>query len=209
MVTDEQSLIRLGGRALAGGGVLLVVGTVLHPSQETPASILELEAQLVGSHAVSIVAYLLILLGLPILYSAELRRLGRLGSTGFLIAWIGTALLAISSQFGFIAPPLVATTPDALDHILLYPPVVVFNGLAATSFMGGYVTLGIAVSRSSTFSRWSGLLLALGAPMHLIGFGVAQLAAPALWFVAVLGAAFLGAGLAMCGSRIAGRIAAP
>ncbi len=208
MVVDEQDVIRRGGRALAAGGVLFVVATVVHPSQETPASILEMEAQLVGSHAVYIVAYLLILLGLPVLYGAGLRRIGRLGSTGFLGAWIGTALLAISSQFGFIAPPLAATTPVALDHVIMYPPVVVFNGLAAIAFMGGYVTLGIAISRSSTFSGRPGVLVGVGAPIHLIGFGVAQLAAPALWFVAVLGAAALGAGLALCGAQIGGRTVA-
>lgn len=208
MVADEQNLIRRGGWALAAGGVLHVVATVLHPSQETPASILEMEAQLVGSHALSVVASLLILLGLPVLYSAELRRVGRLGSAGFLSAWLGTALLAISSQFGFIAPPLAATAPATLDHVLMYPPVVAFNGVAAIAFMGGFVTLGIALSKSRTFSGWSGVLVAVGAPMHLVGAGVAQLAAPGLWFVAVVGAAALGAGLALCGSRMARRIAA-
>ena len=104
MVDDDPDLIGRGGWALAAGGVLFVVATVLHPSQETPASILAMEARLVGSHAVNVVASLLLLLGLPVLYSAELRRVGRLGSVGFLGAWPGTALLTISSQFGFIAP---------------------------------------------------------------------------------------------------------
>ncbi|HUH08310.1 MAG TPA: hypothetical protein VML96_10970 [Egibacteraceae bacterium] len=203
-MADEQHLIRGGGRALVAGGVLFAVATVLHPSQETPASILDKEVQLVGSHAIYIVACLLILLGLPVLYGFDLRRVGRLGSTGFLVAWIGTALLAISSQFGFIAPALAATAPVTLDRVIAYPPVVVFNGIAAVAFMAGYVMLGMALSRSSAFSGWPGLLVGVGAPAHLIAAGVAQLAAPGLWFLAVLGAAALGAGLAWCGSRMAG-----
>ena len=208
MVADEQDVIRGGGKALAFGGVLFVVATVLHPSQETPARILELEARLVASHAVYIVASLLILLGLPGLYLAELRRTGRLGSIGFLVAWLGTALLAISSQFGFLAPPLAATAPAILDHLNMYPPVVVFNAIAAVAFMGGYAVLGIVFSRSPVFSGWSGLLVGLGAPAYLIGAGIALVAAPRLWPIAVVGAAALGAGLALCGNRI-GRRAAP
>ena len=80
MPASEQDLTRWGGRALVAGGVLLVVGTVLHPSQETPTTILEMEARLVGSHAVSVVAYLLILLGLPVMYGAAL---------GAGLAWCG------------------------------------------------------------------------------------------------------------------------
>jgi hypothetical protein len=35
-----------------------------------------------------------------------------------------------------------------------------------------------------------------------MGFGIALLAAPALWFLPVLGSLALGAGLARCGSRM-------
>lgn len=164
-------------------------------------TILQTEARLVGSHAVYIVSYLLILLGLPALYGAQWRRLGRLGLTGFLVAFAGTALLAISSQFGFIAPVLAAEAFVTLDAIISYLPLW-FNGVAGLGFIAGYVILGIAVARSEGFFRWSGLLVAVGAPAHLVGFGIALLAAPALWFVAVLGSLALGVGLAWCGYRL-------
>jgi hypothetical protein len=189
---------------LAAGGLLLVVATVLHPSQETPVTILETEVRLVSSHAVGVVSYVLILLGLPALYGAESQRMGRLGLTGFLMTFAGTALLAISSMFGFLAPVLAAQAPATIDEIGLYLPVVVFNGFAAVGFMTGFVILGmaVAVARSRVFPRWSGILMAVGAPTYLVGFGIALLGSPAFWFVAILGSLALGLGLAWSGYRM-------
>ncbi|MBA3360220.1 MAG: hypothetical protein H0T94_01890 [Acidimicrobiia bacterium] len=100
----SAGLVRGVGMALAAGGLLFAVATLLHPSQETPVTILETEARLVGSHAVYVVSYVLILLGLPALYGTESQRMGRLGLIGFLVTFAGTTLVAVSSQFGFIAP---------------------------------------------------------------------------------------------------------
>jgi len=158
--------------------------------------------RLVGSHAVYVVSYVLALLGLPAHYSAESQRMGKLGLIGFLMALTGTTLLAISSMFGFIAPVLAGEAPETLDAISLYLPVVVFNGFAAVGFMTGFVILGIAMARSKVFPRWSGILMEVGAPSYLVGFGIAQLASSAFWFVAVLGSLFLGSGLAWSGYRM-------
>lgn len=187
---------------MAAGGLLLVVATLLHPSQETPVTILETEVRLVSSHAVGVVSYVLVLLGLPALYGAESQRMGRLGLTGFLMTFVGTALLAISSMFGFLAPVLAAEAPATIDDISLYLPVVGFNGFAAVGFIAGFVILGIAVARSRAFPRWSGIFMAVGAPSYLVGFGIALLASPAFWFVAVLGSLLLGSGLAWSGYRM-------
>lgn len=145
---------------------------------------------------------MLILLGLPALYLSESQRMAPLGLIGVLVAFAGTALLAISSMFGFFAPVLAAKAPATLDAIAGYPPVVIFNGLAAVGFMSGFVILGIAVAKSGAFPRWSGILIAVGAPSHLLGFGIAQLGSPALSFVAILGSLLLGSGLAWCGFRM-------
>ncbi len=196
------ALVRGAGMVLAAGGLLLVVATLLHPSQETPVTILETEVRLVGSHAVSVVSNVLVLLGLPALYGAESQRMGRLGLTGFLMAFAGTALLAISSMFGFFAPVLAAEAPRTLDAINVYLPVVVLNGLAGVGFIAGFVILGVAVARSSVFPRWSGILVAVGAPLFLVGAAIALLVSPAFWFVAILGSLALGSGLAWFGSRM-------
>ena len=89
-----------------------------------------------------------------------------------------------------------------LDSISQYLPVVVVNGLAAILFMIGYVLFGVAMIRTVTLPRWAGVLVAVGAPAHLLGFGIAQLVSTAAWPIAILGSASLGAGLAWPGYRL-------
>jgi hypothetical protein len=47
--------------------------------------------------------------------------------------------------------------------------------------------------------RLVAVLVALGAPAHLLGFGIAQLVTTAAWPIAILGSACLGAGLGWAG----------
>ena len=194
--------VHWSGMSLLIGGSLFVLATLLHPSEETPRTILQTEPRLIGSHAVYIASYLLILLGLPALYGMLSGGSVITARIGYLATFVGTALLAISSQFGFIAPVLAADAPAAIEEITLYWPVVFFNAVAVITFIVGYVALGMAVSASSFFARWSGYSMAIGAPLHLVGFGISQLGTPALWFVSILGSIALGAGLAGCGYRM-------
>ena len=84
----------------------------------------------------------------------------------------------------------------------LYPPVAGLNGLAAIAFMVGYALLGIAMTRTPTLPRLSGIFVAAGGPAYLLGAGIALIVSPAVWPVAVLGSASLGAGLAWPGYRL-------
>jgi hypothetical protein len=56
--------------------------------------------------------------------------------------------------------------------------------------------------RSPSLPRLAGILVAVGAPAHLVGFGLAQLVSPTLWPIAVAGSIGLGAGLAWPGYRL-------
>jgi hypothetical protein len=128
--------------------------------------------------------------------------MGRLGLVGFLTAFSGTYLIAVTGNFGFLAPVLAKRSPAVLDSINQYSPVVIINGLAAILFMIGYVLFGVAMIRTSTLPRWSGVLVAVGAPAHLLGFGIAQLVTTGAWPVAILGSVSLGAGLGWAGYRL-------
>jgi hypothetical protein len=204
--TDENwtsaRLISWAGLALVAGGVLQLVATLLHPSHETVATIIASEATLVAAHTLYTLSYLLLLLGLPGLYVAQRGQMGRLGVAGFLGAFVGTYLIAVTGNFGFLAPVLAKEAPAVLDSINQYQPVIAVNGLAAVTFIIGYAVFGIAMIRTATIPRLSGMLVAVGGPVHLLGFGVAQLVSPALWPIAVLGSASLGAGLAWPGYRL-------
>ena len=195
-------LLRGSGLALIAAGGLTVVATLLHPSIETAATITASEGRLVAAHVAYTLCWLLVLLGLPGLYAAQRGRMGRLGLAGFLTAFSGTFLIAVTGNFGFLAPVLAKDSPAVLDAINQYPPVVGINGLAAVAFMTGYVLFGIAMARTPSLPRLAGILLAVGAPTHLLGFGVAQLVSPSLWPIAVVGSVILGAGLAWLGYRL-------
>ena len=190
------------GIALVAAGVSQVVATLLHPSHETAETIIAAEVRLVAAHVLYTLSWLLVLLGLPGLYVVQSSRLGRLGRAGFLLAFVGTYLIAVTGNFGFLAPVLARQAPAVIDAISQYPPVVAVNGLAAMTFMVGYALFGIAIIRTAALPRLSGILLAVGGPIHLLGFGLAQLVSPSLWLVAVVGSLCLGAGLMWPGYRL-------
>jgi hypothetical protein len=128
--------------------------------------------------------------------------MGRLGLAGFLLAFMGTTLIAVSGNFGFIAPVLAAESPATIDAINLYLPVVALNGVAFAGFVVGFVLFGLAMAKTATLSRSSGILVAVGAPSQVVGFALAQTVSPALWIVAILGSVALGAGLAWSGYQM-------
>jgi hypothetical protein len=196
------ALRRWSGLALVAGGLLLAVATALHPSRETPATILQAEVRLVAAHVLFTLSSLLVLLGLPGLYGAESVRMGRLGLVGFLLAFMGTTLIAVSGNFGFLAPVLAAESPATIDAINLYLPVVALNGVAFGGFVVGFVLFGIAMAKTATLPRASGLLVAVGAPCQVFGFALGQIVSPALWSVAIFGSVALGAGLAWPGYQL-------
>src|SRR4051794_21593042 len=147
------------GVALIAAAVLMVVATLLHPSRETATTIVAAEPRLVAAHVVYTLAWLLVLLGLPGLYADQRGGMGRLGLAGFLTAFSGTYLIAVTGNFGFLAPVLARQSPAVLDSINRYSPVVIINGLAAILFMIGYVLFGIAMIKAATLPRWSGVLV--------------------------------------------------
>jgi hypothetical protein len=196
------ALRRWSGLALVAGGLSMAVATALHPSQETTATILGAEGRLVAAHVLFTLSSLLVLLGLSGLYGTESVRMGRLGLAGFLLAFMGTTLVAVSGNFGFLAPVLAAESPATIDAINAYLPVVALNAVAFGGFVVGFILFGMAMAKTATLPRSSGLLIAVGAPSQVFGFALAQTVSPAWWTVAILGSVALGAGLAWPGYQL-------
>jgi hypothetical protein len=196
------ALRRWSGLALIAGGLSMAVATALHPSQETTATILGAEVRLVAAHVLFTLSSLLVLLGLPGLYGTESVRMGRLGLAGFLLAFMGTTLVAVSGNFGFLAPVLAAESPATIDAINVYLPVVALNGVAFGGFVVGFILFGMAMAKTATLPRFSGLLVAVGAAIQVLGFALAQTVLSALWIFAILGSVALGAGLAWPGYQL-------
>ena len=81
----------------------------------------------------------------------------------------------------------------ARDEIVLR--VVIVNGLASILFTIDYVLLGIAMMRTATLPRWSGVAGSGGGSGTFPGFGIAQLVSTAASPIAILGSVSRGAGL--------------
>jgi MFS family permease len=196
---STKNLSRWSGIACILAGLLIALATLVHPSRETPEIILEQELRLVAAHWLYTFFCGFLLLGLPGLYAAQSERAGRLGLVSFLMLFFGTLFLAVSGNYGFIAPVLAAQAPAMLDAINAYPPVVALNGLLIVGYLLGFIFFGIATLRSRVLPRQTGILMAIGSPLNIVGAVLSLLVFEVLWIVAILGALALGLGLAWAG----------
>ena len=196
---STKDLSRWSGIACILAGLLIALATVVHPSRETLEIILEQELRLVAGHWLGTFFCGFLLLGLPGLYAAQSERAGRLGLVSFLMLFFGTLFIAVSHNYGFIAPVLAAQAPAMLDAINAYPPVVALNGLLAVGYFLGFIFFGIATLRARVLPRQTGILMAIGSPLNLVGGALGLLVFEALFIVVILGALVLGLGLACAG----------
>jgi hypothetical protein len=196
---STKNLSRWSGIACILAGVLLALATLVHPSRETPRIILEQELPLIVAHWLYTFFCGFFLLGLPGLYSAQSERAGRLGLVSFLMLFFGTLFFAVANDYGFIAPVLAAQAPAMLDAINAYPHVAALNGLLIVGFFLGLIFFGIATLRAGLLPRQTGIFMAIGSPLYLVGGALGQLLYEALWTVAILGALAIGLGLVWAG----------
>jgi hypothetical protein len=69
----------------------------------------------------------------------------------------------------FLAPVPAAESPPTIDAINRYLPEVALNVVAFGGFVVGFVLFGVAMAKTASFPRPSGLLVAVGAPCQLTG----------------------------------------
>jgi len=149
-----QNLARWSGPTLMLGGLLLTIHYLTHPLGETPQFIQS--AIWAPAHFVGAIAWVLILLGLAGFYSQYSGKLGRLGSAGFLLAFIGGAnrpgeLLVVGTVIG---PPIATQTPSLREvGGSLYGPLLLTVGLITLIYGVGFFLLAIATLRSAIIPR--------------------------------------------------------
>jgi hypothetical protein len=73
------------------------------------------------------------------------------------------------------------------------------NGLWIVGFFLGFIFFGIGTLRARVLPRQTGILMAIGSPLQLVGGWLSQLVFEALFIVVILGALALGLGLAWAG----------
>jgi len=145
-------LIRWGALAAVASGVLWIIwGLLTLAYPQTPPDVPSTRLDYLGTFVLS-AAYLGVLGGLVGLRARQVDSYGSLGEAGFLLAFIGAALLCVahgaSTIFG---------GPGALGWLLDEPGY----GLMVTInlLLAGLVVLGIATLRARVLPRWCGLAL--------------------------------------------------
>jgi hypothetical protein len=78
-------------------------------------------------------------------------------------------LIAVSGNFGFLAPVSAAQSPATIDAINRYPPEGALNAMAFAGFVVDFVIFGMAMAKTVGFPRPSGVLVAIGAPCQVVG----------------------------------------
>jgi hypothetical protein len=198
-VMSKDNMIHWSGISLILAGVCIALGTIIHPSKETPQIILAEETRLITGHWFITFYCAFLMLGLPGVYASRSNQLGRLGLAGFLLVFFGTLFYAVSSNYGFNAPVLARLAPQTLDAINAYPSVIVMNALFVLFLFLGFILFGIAVQRSHSFLPWSGISIATGWSLFTICAPLALFVFEPLWILAILGTVVLGLGLGSVG----------
>jgi len=179
---SSSSLIRLAGLAAIGSGVLGVMGDLL-------ALVVDLDSPLSATtapYAIVFLVYLisaaLLVIGLVGLYISQSQAVGTLGLAGFLLAFLGTVLLAGAFWFElFVTPALAAQAPElfAADlGILGYTSMFLFASV-------GWVLFGVATLRAGVYPRWAAILL-------MVGGAIAFLPLPLRGIIFFVSVAYLG-----------------
>jgi hypothetical protein len=183
MTTPSLSRVRLGALSLAISGILFVLYPLLRPfSDETSLQGAEAFASTawVLAHMLAVVGFILLALGLLGLHSAlQKTTVERLASLALVLTWIGVgftlpyygaeifALHAIGQEAVKQQSVALLTLVDAVRY---YGPAIIMFAVGLLLLAVGPIMVAIAVWRSGTLSRWSGILFALGFALYIPQF---------------------------------------
>jgi hypothetical protein len=117
----------------------------------------------------ALAAMFVLLLALTGLYSRQADTAGRLGLVGYLVAFLGTLLVAgnwwYESFIGPVlreqAPALLATAPSGT--------ILIAAALTSATFAVGWATFGFASFRAGVFPRGATILMIAGGLIGILG----------------------------------------
>jgi hypothetical protein len=157
-----SSFGRLAGIASIVAAVLILV----HQISQLVFALTMSESMAIATHSLrnglALVAMYALLIALTGLYATQATSAGRLGLIGYLIAALGTLLIAGDWWYEtFVVPQIAAQAPEVLRTA---PSGLILIGAAATfgSFALGWVLFGIASYRARVFPRGAAALMVLG-----------------------------------------------
>jgi hypothetical protein len=157
-----SSFVRLAGIAsLVAAGLMLV-----NQISQLAFALTMSESMAIATHSLrnglALVAMYALLIALTGLYAVQASAAGRLGLVGYLVAALGTLLVAGDWWYeAFVAPLIAAGAPELLKTA---PSGSILIGAAATfgSFALGWVLFGIASYRAHVVPRGAAVLMVFG-----------------------------------------------
>ena len=158
----SSTVYRLSGVSLLIGGLLAamgVVGQAFFPDLSSPVWSLVSASTYIG--------LLFVLLGLPALYTWQMKRAGKLGLVGFILFFIACAQFGGSSGvFDIVALPWL-TQANAFNNLPM--SFILFFLIVKIFLLVGSLVFGIAALRSGTLPKGSIILLIAGAILFILG----------------------------------------
>ena len=157
-MTSPLTARQAGLASIAASGLILIsqVSQLLLPLTMPESFWIATQSLRMGLALVAMFALLLALTGL---YARQVPDSGKLGLVGYLVAFLGTTLVAGDWWYeAFIGPALREQAPEILTTA---PGGSILIGAAITSvtFAAGWVTFGLATFRAGVFPRRNAILL--------------------------------------------------
>jgi len=175
MALDKETAMTLQSIARWVGPVSMIAAALIIVSQGVHLALgFAMGAQSADNvlHSVKYVLALLamfaLLLALTGLYLRQAESAGKLGVTGYLVAFLGTVLLAGDWWFeSFIVPQIAAVAPQVMTGAIAGSMLV---GAAATFglFAVGWIVFGVATFRAHVYARPAAVLLIIGGAVGIL-----------------------------------------
>ncbi len=176
---SASTLYRLGGLALMAAVPLLLVGEAIHPPGEQ-INYLVMPIYPVA-HVFQLLAWLLLLVGVPAAYARQAERAGWLGLVGFGLTMLFIVFSVDLLLWEINGAPRLAADP-ATRYLVLAGNGPSGGGMMANGALGvvgrffvlGIITIlspiafGIATWRAGVLPRWSGILQIASWPLLII-----------------------------------------
>ena len=170
MTITTTSLTRAAGGAAAVAGLLFIGVQVNHPAMDVSS---------VGStewvlrNTVKVVLSALALGGVTGMYLRQVRQTGWLGLVGWVLSAVGFLVMgSVAFVAAYVLPTLADTAPRYVDDVLVaasggHPvgDIGLMQGVflvSAVAYVGGGVTLGVALFRARVLARGAGALRGVG-----------------------------------------------
>lgn len=171
-----SGLVRLGGLSAVVGGILLVISDlwvllIQGFGGDQPLS----EAATTTSFAITtwlfLLAAVLVLFGLVGLHLRQSEAAGVLGLVGFLIAFLGTALVVgVTWSQVFVFPSLAVEAPEFLDAEQVAGPVDAGFMLSFIVAAVGWALFGVVALVARSYPRWVAIVLIVAALLQFLPF---------------------------------------